>query len=152
MSVRVLPIEAPSLGDRSHLVHDGEVAVADPERDIDRMGIDRPAAAATGDRRAWTGGEPLGSFPVAGFAELTAARRQPQVATLGVCRAEEWAPSHLAGALHVPLYDLPERLHQVPGPPTEVSVCCETGYQASIAAGLLAGLTKHAVGVSRGAW
>jgi hydroxyacylglutathione hydrolase len=64
-------------------------------------------------------------------------------------RAEEWALSQLAGALHVPVHDLPGRLHQVLGPPTEVSAHCETGYRASIAAGLLAGLTKHAVGVSR---
>src|SRR5690348_8564996 len=34
----VLPIETPSLGDRSYLVHDGEVAfVVDPQRDIDRV-------------------------------------------------------------------------------------------------------------------
>src|SRR5690606_28069266 len=34
----VLTIETPSLGDRSYLVHDGEVAfVVDPQRDIDRV-------------------------------------------------------------------------------------------------------------------
>ena len=34
----VLPIETASLGDRSYLVHDGEVAfVVDPQRDIDRV-------------------------------------------------------------------------------------------------------------------
>ncbi|WP_010146083.1 MBL fold metallo-hydrolase [Serinicoccus profundi] len=34
----VLPIETTSLGDRSYLVHDGEVAfVVDPQRDIDRV-------------------------------------------------------------------------------------------------------------------
>jgi glyoxylase-like metal-dependent hydrolase (beta-lactamase superfamily II)/rhodanese-related sulfurtransferase len=34
----ILPVETPSLGDRSYLVHDGEVAfVVDPQRDIDRM-------------------------------------------------------------------------------------------------------------------
>jgi hydroxyacylglutathione hydrolase len=34
----VLPIETPTLGDRSYLVHDGEVAlVIDPQRDIDRV-------------------------------------------------------------------------------------------------------------------
>ena len=32
----VIPIETPTLGDRSYLVHDGEVAfVADAQRDID---------------------------------------------------------------------------------------------------------------------
>ena len=34
----VVPVETPTLGDRSYLVHDGEVAlVIDPQRDIDRI-------------------------------------------------------------------------------------------------------------------
>ena len=34
----VLPIETPTLGDRSYLAHDGEVAVViDPQRDTDRI-------------------------------------------------------------------------------------------------------------------
>jgi hydroxyacylglutathione hydrolase len=38
MAVTVVPIETPTLGDRSYLVHDGEVAFAvDPQRDIDRV-------------------------------------------------------------------------------------------------------------------
>jgi len=37
-AVAVIPIETPTLGDRSYLVHDGEVAfVVDPQRDIDRV-------------------------------------------------------------------------------------------------------------------
>ena len=36
--VEVLPIETPTLGDRSYLAHDGKVAlVVDPQRDIDRI-------------------------------------------------------------------------------------------------------------------
>ena len=34
----IIPIDTPTLGDRSYLVHDGEVAfVVDPQRDIDRV-------------------------------------------------------------------------------------------------------------------
>ena len=34
----VIAIDTPTLGDRSYLVHDGEVAfVVDPQRDIDRV-------------------------------------------------------------------------------------------------------------------
>ena len=34
----IVPIETPTLGDRSYLVHDGDVAfVIDPQRDIDRV-------------------------------------------------------------------------------------------------------------------
>ena len=33
-----MPIDTPTLGDRSYLVHDGQVAlVIDPQRDIDRV-------------------------------------------------------------------------------------------------------------------
>ena len=36
--VKILPIETPTLGDRSYLVHDGTAAlVIDPQRDIDRV-------------------------------------------------------------------------------------------------------------------
>ena len=34
----IIPIETPSLGNRSYVVHDGSVAfVVDPQRDIDRV-------------------------------------------------------------------------------------------------------------------
>src|SRR6266567_3179686 len=37
-AITVVPIETPTLGDRSYLVHDGKVAfVVDPQRDIDRV-------------------------------------------------------------------------------------------------------------------
>ena len=37
-AITVIPLETPTLGDRSYLVHDGEVAfVVDPQRDIDRV-------------------------------------------------------------------------------------------------------------------
>ena len=36
--VTIVPIDTPTLGDRSYLAHDGEVAlVVDPQRDIDRV-------------------------------------------------------------------------------------------------------------------
>ena len=35
--ITVVPVETPTLGDRSYVVHDGDVAfVVDPQRDIDR--------------------------------------------------------------------------------------------------------------------
>jgi hydroxyacylglutathione hydrolase len=36
--VEIIPVDTPSLGDRSYLAHDGEVAVVvDPQRDVDRI-------------------------------------------------------------------------------------------------------------------
>src|SRR5690242_774254 len=42
----IIAIDTPSLGDRSHLAHDGTVAVViDPQRDIDRV-LDLAAGAS----------------------------------------------------------------------------------------------------------
>ena len=52
-SLTVVPIETPTLGDRSYLVHDGEVAfVVDPQRDIDRV-LAAAVAAVVGARVAY---------------------------------------------------------------------------------------------------
>ena len=53
----------------------GQVAAA--QRELARIGIDRPAAIATGKPEDWAAGEPLASFPVADFAALAEARREP---------------------------------------------------------------------------
>ncbi len=57
----------------------GETAeqVAAAQRELARIGIDRPAAIATGKPEDWAAGEPLASFPVADFAALAHARRGP---------------------------------------------------------------------------
>ncbi len=57
----------------------------------------------------------------------------------------ERARGHIAGSVHVPLHELPGRLHQLPREPLWVH--CQGGYRASIAASLLqaAGHTVTAV-------
>ena len=36
--LEIIPIETPTLGDRTYLIHDGRVAfVVDPQRDVDRV-------------------------------------------------------------------------------------------------------------------
>lgn len=48
---------------------------------------------------------------------------------LDVREGEEWAMGHAPGALHIPLYDLPERLSEVPqGKP--VVVMCASGVRS----------------------
>ena len=48
---------------------------------------------------------------------------------LDVREDEEWAMGHVPGALHIPLYDLPERLSEVPqGKP--VVVMCASGVRS----------------------
>jgi hydroxyacylglutathione hydrolase len=54
---------------------------------------------------------------------------------LDVRRHEEFEEGHLTGAVHIPLHDLEQRIHEVP--PGEVWVHCRSGYRAGAAASLL---------------
>ncbi|TYC12509.1 MBL fold metallo-hydrolase [Actinomadura syzygii] len=117
--------------------------VAAAQRELVRIGVDRPAASATGGPEQWAGAEELASHQVASFADLAAVRHHRPVTVLDVRRDAEWDESHVEGAVHVPLHDLPARLGQVP--PGEVWVHCGTGYRASTAASLLAAAGRRVV-------
>lgn len=109
--------------------------VATAQRELVRIGIDRPAAAATGRPEDWTDG-PLGTIPRATFADLAQVRHHREVAVLDVRRAGEWREGHLVGAVHVPVHDILRRLDEVPE--GEVWVHCASGYRASIVTSILA--------------
>ncbi len=119
--------------------------VAGAQRELTRIGIDRPAAAATGHPGEWAGGRALRSYPVAGFAGLAAVRHHRRVVILDVRRDQEWDISHISGAVHIPIHQLPSRLAEVPV--GEVWVHCEAGYRASIAASFLDATGRAVVAV-----
>jgi len=100
-----------------------------------RIGIGRPDAAADGGPESWARGQPLRSYPVADFAALAAVRHHRPVLVLDVRRDLEWNQSHIDGAVHVPLHDLPDQIGGLAG--GEVWVHCQAGYRASVAASLL---------------
>jgi glyoxylase-like metal-dependent hydrolase (beta-lactamase superfamily II)/rhodanese-related sulfurtransferase len=109
--------------------------VADAQLQLARIGIDKVAAAAAGSPQQWSGGEPLGTFAVASFAELAGVRGRRPVVLLDVRRQGEWASSRIDGALHIPLHELAGRMGEIPG--GEIWVHCQAGYRASVAASLL---------------
>ncbi|WBC15549.1 MBL fold metallo-hydrolase [Micromonospora sp. WMMA1998] len=118
--------------------------VADAQRELVRIGIDRPAAQATGEPERWaTDRSELRELTVADFGALAAAQAgntpadlpAPQV-VLDVRMTNEWKAGHIDGAVHVPLPDLPTRLADVPA--GTVWVHCGSGYRATAAASLLA--------------
>jgi glyoxylase-like metal-dependent hydrolase (beta-lactamase superfamily II)/rhodanese-related sulfurtransferase len=119
----------------------GETAeqVAQAQRELVRIGIDRPAAHATGAAAEWAGGDGLVSYPRATFADLAQVRHHRPVVLLDVRRNLEYKQTHMSGAIHIPLHELSQRLHEVPE--GEVWVHCAAGYRASVAASLL-----HATG------
>ncbi|GHC51353.1 MBL fold metallo-hydrolase [Streptomyces flavofungini] len=119
--------------------------LADAQRELVRVGIDRPAAGATGDPGDWVrAGERLGSFPRATFADLADARKErDDVVILDVRRASERAGAHIEDSAHVPLHALRGRLGEVPD--GVVWVHCGSGMRAAIGASLLAAAGREVV-------
>ncbi|MFG3577270.1 MBL fold metallo-hydrolase [Micromonospora chersina] len=133
------------------LLADTPEQVADAQRELVRIGIDRPAAQATGGVEQWTA-EPaqLRELPMADFPALAAARAGNAPAglpaadvVLDVRMTNEWHTSHIAGAVHIPLPDLPARLADLPA--GTVWVHCGSGYRATAAASLLANTGRTVV-------
>ncbi len=110
--------------------------VAQAQRDLVRIGIDRLAGAATGPAADWAGAEPLESYPAADFAALARARAHGPLVLVDVRQRGEWDAGHIDGAVHIPLPELPGRIGEIPAGP--VWVHCQSGYRSSTAASLLA--------------
>jgi hydroxyacylglutathione hydrolase len=119
--------------------------VAEAQRELLRVGIDSPAAIAVGDPADWSGGHPLRSFAAADFSELEAVRQHRSPVIVDVRRDQEWAESHVDGAIHMPLHELPARLPELPD--EELWVYCRTGYRASVAASMLDAAGRRVVAV-----
>ena len=117
------------------LLGDSSEQVADAQLKLARIGLDRPAAEATGTPEQWAGGQALASYGLANFTHLAAARNQGAVHILDVRRQSEWDAGHIDGAQHIPLHELADRLGELPD--AEIYVHCGSGYRASIAASQL---------------
>lgn len=105
--------------------------VADAQRQLVRIGIDRPAGSARfGDLGPVTG------YRRATFADAAAAlARDPATTVLDVRRDDERATGAIPGSVHLPLHQLLERPDDVPA--GLLWVHCAAGFRASIAASLL---------------
>ena len=118
--------------------------VAQAQRELVRIGIDRPAAAA-GRPSDWSGGAPLSSLRLAKFTDLAQAASRPDVTVLDVRRQLEWEDGHVAGALHIPFSEMPARAGEVPE--GQVWVYCHSGYRAMVAASMLAARGREVVSI-----
>jgi glyoxylase-like metal-dependent hydrolase (beta-lactamase superfamily II)/rhodanese-related sulfurtransferase len=120
--------------------------LAHAQRELVRVGIDRPAAAATGEPTAWTlEGTDLATFPRATFTDLAERRRVEDLVVLDVRRAPERAAGFIEGSVHIPLHALHRHLDDVP--PGVVWVHCAGGMRAAIAASLLDAAGRDVVAV-----
>lgn len=110
--------------------------VAEAQRELARIGIDRLEGAATGKPADWTD-EELGHFERVTFADLSQVRHHREATVLDVRRASEYAQAHIDQAVNVPTHEIVNRMGDVPRE-AEVWVHCAGGYRASIVASFLA--------------
>jgi rhodanese-related sulfurtransferase len=116
------------------LIGDSPEQVTAAQRQMVRIGIDRPAGAATGDLDALTAPhQERRAYPRVTFAALRDAG--PGEVVLDVRRDDERAAGYIPDSVHVPLHCLLTRLGDLPT--GRLWVHCASGFRAAIAASLL---------------
>ncbi|GAA5112546.1 MBL fold metallo-hydrolase [Haloechinothrix salitolerans] len=125
------------------LVGETRDEVAEAQRELARIGIDKFAAAATGKPEELAADPTqLRSTATASFTDLAAAQSGTRVnglplpdVVLDVRTNNEYRDSHVENAVHIPLYELTARSSELPS--GTIWIHCGSGYRAAIAASLL---------------
>jgi hydroxyacylglutathione hydrolase len=123
--------------------------IAAAQRELARVGIERPAAAATGGPFDWVReGESPVSFPRGSFADLADRHPGDGIVVLDVRRDSERAAAYVEGSVHIPVHQLHRRTGEVPD--GQVWVHCAGGTRAAVAASLLHATGRDVVAVDDG--
>ncbi|MEZ5114833.1 MAG: MBL fold metallo-hydrolase [Candidatus Nanopelagicales bacterium] len=118
------------------------------QRELVRIGIDRPEAHATGTPQDWAvDPADVVSYRRASFADLAAAQQDnPDLLVVDARRASEWRDGHVKGAQLIPLHEFPTRADEVAtrvkaaahaGKDTTVWVYCGSGFRSAVGASYL---------------
>ncbi|MEQ6902930.1 MBL fold metallo-hydrolase [Nocardioides sp. YIM 152588] len=121
------------------LIADSAEEIETAQRQLVRIGIERPDGAAVGEV-ADLAADPgqLESYERATFADLAALSTEERagIVVLDARRDDERHEDAVRDSLHLPLHSLLVRMEEVPDAP--VWIYCASGFRASIAASLLA--------------
>jgi hydroxyacylglutathione hydrolase len=115
------------------------------QRELVRIGIDRPAAYAVGTPAQWTSAAaPVSGYPRRSHVDMAAALAlDPELPMLDLRRNSEFDDGYVRGAKHVPLHELRGRLDEVVswgaassahGP---IWLYCGSGFRAAVGASIL---------------
>jgi hydroxyacylglutathione hydrolase len=112
------------------------------QRELNRVGIDRPAGYAIGAPSTWASlSDDVRSYPCADLGQLATACATQALTVLDVRSGRERATGSVSGSLHIPLEQLDERTEEVAGAVASSGgalwVHCASGFRAAIAASLL---------------
>lgn len=118
--------------------------VQDAIRDLSRIGIDSPDVALGDTPSMMAPAAPTASYPRVDWTGMLDQRADGDV-VLDVRRTDEYATSHVQGAVNLPLHELLTRLDEVPD--ARLWVHCGSGYRSGVAASLLQRAGKDVVHV-----
>ena len=122
-------------GEKLFLLSDRKDDIAYAQRELVRIGIDRPDGAFVGD---------LASLPgqavnkTVTFENVPTALNDPNIVVLDVRRTSERQASHIEGTIHIPLHELKSRIAELPDD-KEIWVHCAGAYRAAASMGILEG-------------
>lgn len=122
--------------------------VTEVQKELVRIGIDRPAAFNDGALADWIlSDHDVAAYRRVVFAELDdALDADPELIVVDARRRTEWHEGHVTGARHVPLHEFLARLDEIAtwskaashaGRDATVWVYCGSGFRASAASSLL---------------
>jgi glyoxylase-like metal-dependent hydrolase (beta-lactamase superfamily II)/rhodanese-related sulfurtransferase len=114
------------------LLGDTAAQVAEAQRQLVRIGIDRPNGASTGGPDKWAPDHDRRSYRAVEFRDISALT---EITILDVRRDDERADGYIEGSLHIPIQELSDRMGDLPD--TTLWVHCASGFRASIGASLL---------------
>lgn len=115
------------------LISDQAEQVTLAQRELVRIGIDRPTASFVG---AITDIAEMTATPLVQFKDVPVALSDSQILVLDVRRNSEREASHIANTSHIPLHEIADRIAELPTEKT-IWVHCAGAYRASIAASLI---------------
>ncbi|MCF8553820.1 MAG: MBL fold metallo-hydrolase [Candidatus Nanopelagicales bacterium] len=123
------------------LMSDKAIDISNAQRELVRIGIDRPAGSYVGEVSKF--GE-LGTTRTVSFKDLSAVIGGQDVHVLDVRRTSEREASHIEPSLHIPLHELEGRVNELPTD-GEIWVHCAGAYRAAAALGIIENSKRTAV-------
>ena len=115
------------------LISDKASDISSAQRELVRIGIDRPSASYLGEMTDFPS---VTATEVVEFKDVPQALTDSEIVVLDVRRNSERRASHIVGSLHIPLHELSTRMSELSKEKT-YWVHCAGAYRASIAASIV---------------
>lgn len=119
--------------EKLYLLSDKSEDIKEAQRELVRIGIERPIAAYVGALDSFS---QTASTKAVTFNDVVEALTKPEIVVLDVRRKSEREASHIEGTMHIPLHELSKRVNELPKD-KEIWVHCAGAYRAAAAVGMI---------------